>query len=219
MAFDLRTPTTNSNSSRQAMRYPTRCTKSHGLLVILPSVAVLLLLLLLTATTTPATANNAITEDSATRVGGHGPISSSSSWLSSLKISATGGERSGEWSWSAYEAQKSNLARQPDDHRQQLATAEALLKWVRCTTNGNFPRAGKGCVGDGDSPSSRKIWRKHAPEALRLLKLAASYAQNTGNGYDVAKVRRDLTHGVVSALSWWWLLLCWLLLFWWLFLL
>lgn len=69
----------------------------------------------------------------------------------------------------------------------QLATAEALLKWVRRATNGNFPRAATGSVGPGDSPGSRKIWKKYAPEALRLLKSAAEYAEDKQNSYDLAK--------------------------------
>ncbi|CAM9520058.1 unnamed protein product, partial [Sphacelaria rigidula] len=83
--------------------------------------------------------------------------------------------------------QQSKLARNPDDASVQLATAEALLKWVRRTTNGNFPRAATGSVGPGDSPGSRKIWKKYAPEALRLLKSAAEYAEDKQNSYDLAK--------------------------------
>ena len=89
--------------------------------------------------------------------------------------------------WTAYELRKSQLEGSPQDPRLQLDTAEALLKWMRHTTNGNFPRASTGEVCDGDNPASRTIWRKHAPEALRLLKAGAAHAQQSGT-YDLAKV-------------------------------
>lgn len=112
--------------------------------------------------------------------------SSAASWFSSIRHSASAG---GEASWATYKAHKSKLAGHPDDASLQLETAEALLKWVRHTTNGNFPRAAEGRVGEGDSPASRKLWKKHAPEALRLLKSASAYAQDTRNSYDIAKFR------------------------------
>lgn len=95
--------------------------------------------------------------------------------------------------WRAYETRKSELKRSPDDLCLQLETAEALLKWIRHTTNGNFPRvSAEGKVCDGDSQASRAIWRKHAPEALRLLKTGATHALDGGssNGsFDLATVR------------------------------
>lgn len=85
---------------------------------------------------------------------------------------------------------KSLLERHPDDAELKLATAEALLKWMRQVTNGNFPTAETGRVGVGDSPASRKVWKKHAPEALRLLQSASSYVES--GAYDVAKVTIEL---------------------------
>lgn len=97
--------------------------------------------------------------------------------------------------WRAYESRKSELKRSPNDACLQLETAEALLKWIRHTTNGNFPRvSAEGKVCDGDSPASRAIWRKHAPEALRLLKTGATHALDGGstNGsFDLATVREE----------------------------
>lgn len=101
-----------------------------------------------------------------------------------------------KFAWRAYEDRMSELTRNPDDARLQLETAEALLKWIRHTTNGNFPRvSAEGRVSDGDSSASRAIWRKHAPEALRLLKTGSTNALDSSSGgggsgaYDLAKVR------------------------------
>lgn len=105
-------------------------------------------------------------------------------------LGSTGKNRATE-AWMAYETRNSELTKQPDDAQLQLDTAEALLHWVRHTTNGNFPRASTGQVTEGDSPASRKIWRKHAPEALRLLKAGSAHALQSG-GYDVAKVRKRM---------------------------
>lgn len=88
--------------------------------------------------------------------------------------------------WAAYELSRSELARQPSDPRLHLEAAEALLKYIRHTTNGNFPRASTGKVSTGDDPESRRIWRKHAPEALRLLEASTAYAKSSPS--DVAKV-------------------------------
>lgn len=126
------------------------------------------------------------------------------SWLSdfALKVkqqtSSVGSNSNNraKFAWRAYEERKSELTRTPDNARLQLETAEALLKWIRHTTNGNFPRVSEeGRVSDGDSPASRAIWRKHAPEALRLLKSGSTHAldSNISGGdsgaYDLAKVR------------------------------
>ncbi len=127
--------------------------------------------------------------------GGGEPAALKESWLSTVALrikqhSSPAGN--GKTAWRAYETRKSELTRNPDDARLQLETAEALLKWIRHTTNGNFPRvSAEGTVCDGDSPASRAIWRKHAPEALRLLKTGASYALDggTNGGFDLAKVR------------------------------
>ncbi|CAM9343919.1 unnamed protein product [Choristocarpus tenellus] len=78
--------------------------------------------------------------------------------------------------WLAYEAKNLMLEESPDDAMIQLAAAEALLKWIRQSTNGNFLRVESGVVKTGDSPSSRKIWKRHASEALRLLRLAEVHA-------------------------------------------
>lgn len=122
------------------------------------------------------------------------------SWLSSVahKIKqhtpSVGGSQA-KVAWTAYESRKSELTRNPDDARLQLETAEALLKWMRHSTNGNFPRVSEeGRVSQGDSPASRAIWRKYAPEALRLLKDGATHAlgsSDNSGGFDVAKVRRN----------------------------
>ena len=128
--------------------------------------------------------------------GGDGPAVKDS-WLSTVALrikqhSPSAG--SGQTAWRAYETRKSELTRSPDDARLQLETAEALLKWIRHTTNGNFPRvSAEGKVCDGDSPASRAIWRKHAPEALRLLKTGAAHALDggTGGGFDLAKVKQQ----------------------------
>eukprot|EP00903_Cladosiphon_okamuranus_P005435 g5421.t1 len=123
------------------------------------------------------------------------------SWLSSValrmkeKASSAGSSSNNRAlsAWRAYETRKSELKRSPEDACLQLETAEALLKWVRHTTNGNFPRVtAEGKVCDGDSPASRAIWRKHAPEALRLLKTGATHALDGGssNGsFDLATYR------------------------------
>lgn len=136
-----------------------------------------------------------------------GGAGSKQSWLSDFAVkikqqtSSAGINRNNraKFAWRAYEDRKSELTRNPDDARLQLETAEALLKWIRHTTNGNFPRVSvEGRVRDGDSPASRAIWRKHAPEALRLLKTGATHAldssSSSGSGgssgaYDLAKVR------------------------------
>jgi len=131
------------------------------------------------------------------RGGGGPPAEVKESWLSTVALrikqhsSSVG---SGKTAWRAYEARRSELTRSPDDARLQLETAEALLKWIRHTTNGNFPRvSAEGKVCDGDSPASRAIWRKHAPEALRLLKTGAPHALDggTNGGFDLAKVRES----------------------------
>lgn len=120
-------------------------------------------------------------------------------WLSALQEAArdvissaagnTGGDAKGEKNrWASYKCQNARLAQRPDDAELQLATAEALLKWMRYTTNGNFPRASTGKVSHGDSSTSRMIWRKHAPEALRLLRAASAYVLKSEGHYDVAKV-------------------------------
>lgn len=88
--------------------------------------------------------------------------------------------------WAAYELSRSELARQPSNPRLQLEAAEALLKYIRHTTNGNFPRASTGKVSTGDDPESRRIWRKHAPEVLRLLEASTTYAKSSPG--DLAKV-------------------------------
>lgn len=88
--------------------------------------------------------------------------------------------------WAAYELSRSELARQPSDPHLQLKAAETLLKYIRHTTNGNFPRASTGKVSTGDDPESRKIWRKHAPEVLRLLEGSTAYAKSSPG--DQAKV-------------------------------
>lgn len=129
--------------------------------------------------------------------GGGGEVEAKESWLSAvaLKIkqhAPSAGSNRAKVAWTEYESRKSELTRNPDDPRLQLDTAEALLKWIRHTTNGNFPRvSAEGKVCDGDSPASRAIWRKHAPEALRLLKTGATHALDSGSsdgGYDLAKV-------------------------------
>ncbi|CAM9609409.1 unnamed protein product, partial [Hapterophycus canaliculatus] len=88
---------------------------------------------------------------------------------------------------------RSKLTQNPDDARLQLEAAEALLKWMRHSTNGNFPTVSEeGRVSQGDSPSSRAIWRKYAPEALRLLKNGATHAldsDGSSGGFDIAKYR------------------------------
>lgn len=131
--------------------------------------------------------------------GGGGEVEAKESWLSAvaLKIkqhAPSAGSNRAKVTWTEYESRKSELTRNPDDPRLQLDTAEALLKWIRHTTNGNFPRvSAEGKVCDGDSPASRAIWRKHAPEALRLLKTGATHALDSGSsdgGYDLAKVSK-----------------------------
>lgn len=123
------------------------------------------------------------------------------SWLSGFALrikerassAGSGSNNRALSAWRAYETHKSELKRSPDDPGLQLETAEALLKWIRHTTNGNFPRvSAEGKVCDGDSPASRAIWRKHAPEALRLLKTGATHALDGGNNngsFDLATVR------------------------------
>ena len=114
---------------------------------------------------------------------------STSNWLESAsqRIRQRTRDRS-HVAWFAYELTRSELARRPSDPRLQLEAAEALLKYIRHTTNGSFPRASTGKVSEGDSPESRRVWRKHAPEALRLLKAGTTYAEKSG-AYDLAKVR------------------------------
>eukprot|EP00752_Nemacystus_decipiens_P001989 g1912.t1 len=123
------------------------------------------------------------------------------SWLSGVALrikerassAGSSGNNRALAAWRAYETRKSELKRSPDDPCLQLETAEALLKWIRHTTNGNFPRvSAEGKVCDGDSPASRAIWRKHAPEALRLLKTGATHGLDGGssNGsFDLATYR------------------------------
>lgn len=122
------------------------------------------------------------------------------SWLSAVadKIkqhTPSAGSNQAKVAWTSYEARKSELTRNPDDARLQLETAEALLKWMRHSTNGNFPRVSEeGRVSQGDSPASRAIWRKYAPEALRLLKNGATHAvgsSDSSGGFDIAKVRQE----------------------------
>ncbi|CAB1114561.1 unnamed protein product [Ectocarpus sp. CCAP 1310/34] len=129
---------------------------------------------------------------------GGGEVEAKESWLSAvaLKIkqhAPSAGSNRAKVAWMEYESRRSELKRNPDDPRLHLDTAEALLKWIRHTTNGNFPRvSAEGKVCDGDSPASRAIWRKHAPEALRLLKTGATHALDSGScdgGYDLAKYR------------------------------
>lgn len=121
------------------------------------------------------------------------------SWLSGVALrikeratlAGSGSSNRALTAWRAYENRKSELKRSPDDARLQLQTAEALLMWMRHTTNGNFPRvSAEGRVCDGDSPASRAVWRKHAPEALRLLKTGATYALDGGSdgSFDLATV-------------------------------
>ena len=167
-----------------------------------------------TATTTPTTPTARIFQNKHPFRGGWGGSSSSSSssrrrpssgdttaeaaksWLSAaaLRITThekTSGSSRAKTAWATYELRRAELEAHPQDPRLQLDTAEALLKWMRHTTNGNFPRASTGKVCEGDSPASRTIWRKHAPEALRLLKAGAAHAQQSGT-YDLAKVNESL---------------------------
>lgn len=152
---------------------------------------------LATTTTTPKAAAAAFSSNhnnsNLWRGGGGGE----GDWLSAAKRKvrqySTAGGLGGSGAttaWRAYELRKSELNLHPDDPLLQLETAEALLKWIRHTTNGNFPKAASGEVCEGDSPSSRKVWRKYAPEALRLLKGGAAHALE-GEAYDVAKVKRN----------------------------
>lgn len=181
------------------------------------------LLLGAVAATTPPTAASVVQQrfpESESRQDGHCPggeqvqwwrggAEARKSWLSdfALKIkqhsSSAGSTRTNnraKFAWKAYEDRMSELTRNPNDARLQLETAEALLKWIRHTTNGNFPRvSAEGRVSDGDNPASRAIWRKHAPEALRLLKTGAIYALDSSSSssksgsssgaFDLAKVR------------------------------
>ncbi|CAM9686041.1 unnamed protein product [Discosporangium mesarthrocarpum] len=94
-------------------------------------------------------------------------------------------KQKGSGAWNAYQEHNGNLEASPDDSALQLATAEALLKWIRQSTNGNFLRVESGTITAGDSPSSRKIWRKYAPKALRLLRLAESHVEKSS--FDKAK--------------------------------
>lgn len=141
---------------------------------------------------------------------GGGEDEAKESWLSAvaLKIkqhSPSAGSNRAKVAWKEYEIRKSELTRNPDDPHLQLDTAEALLKWIRHTTNGNFPRvSAEGKVCDGDTPASRAIWRKHAPEALRLLKTGATHALESGSsdgGYDLAKVRESGVHWTAAVIN------------------
>lgn len=90
-----------------------------------------------------------------------------------------------EAAWQAYELQRLKCEQHPDDADAKLATAEALMRFVRHVTNGNFPTASAGQVAAGDNANSRRIWRQYAPEALRLLRDVAK----TGLPADDAKAR------------------------------
>lgn len=75
--------------------------------------------------------------------------------------------RTAEDTWKAYTLLKQELALKPQDAELKYRTAEALLAYVRRKSDGNALRAdGK----HSDTRENRQLWRKHAPEALALLK-------------------------------------------------
>ena len=76
------------------------------------------------------------------------------------------GEESAEYVWDIYQTETARLFDWPEDLQCQRRAADALCRWMRISTDGQTVTVD----GPGDTPEFRRLWKKHAPEALRLYR-------------------------------------------------